>query len=56
MQVQIKAQDADVKKGTLDATTNKGTAASVKRGTLDASTNKGTRRRCKERKIRCNYK
>ena len=56
MQLQIKGQDAGVKRGTLDATKNKGTAASVKTGTLDATTNKGTRCRCKERQIRCNYK
>ena len=56
MQLQIKAQDAGVKRGTLDATTNKAEDAGVKRGTLDATTNKGTRCRCKERQIRCNYK
>ena len=57
MQLQIKAQDAGVKRGTLDATTNKGTRCRLlKRGTLDATTNKGTRCRCKERHIRCNYK
>ena len=56
MQLQIKAQDAGVKRGTLDTTKNKGTAASVKRGTLDTTTNKGTGCRCTERQIRCNYK
>ena len=49
MQLQIKAQDAGVKRDKLDATTNKAEDAGVKRGTLDATTNKGTRCRCKER-------
>ena len=40
MQLQIKAQDAGVKRGTLDATTNKGTRCRCKR----------------EVQIRCNYK
>ena len=56
MQLQIKAQDAGVKRGTLDATTNKAEHAGVKRGTLDATTNKGKRCRCKERHITCNCK
>ena len=56
MQLQIKAQDAGVKRGTLDALQIKAQDAGVKRGTLDATTNKGTRCRCKERHIRCNYK
>ena len=56
MQLQIKAQDAGVKRGTLDAATNKAEDAGLKRDKLDATTNKGTRCRCKERQIRCNYK
>ena len=55
MQLQIKAQDAGVKRGTLDATTNKAEDAGVKRGTLGDTTNKGKRCRCIERHIRCNY-
>ena len=39
IQLQIKAQDAGVKRGTLNATTNKAEDAGVKRGTLDATTN-----------------
>ena len=54
MQLQIKAQGAGVKRGTLEATTNNAEDAGVKRGTLDATTNKGTRCRCTERPIRCN--
>ena len=56
MQLQIKAQDAGVKRDKLDATTNKAEDAVLKRDKLDATTNKGTRCRCKERYIRCNYK
>ena len=56
MQLQIKAQDAGVKRGTFNATTNKAEDAGVKKGTLDSTTNKGKRCRCKERHIRCNYK
>ena len=51
--LQIKGQDAGVKSGTLDATTNKGTRCRCTERQLDATTNKGTRCRCKERHIRC---
>ena len=52
MQLQIKAQDAGVKRDKLDATTNKADDAGLKRDKLDATTNKGTRCMCKERYIR----
>ena len=52
MQLQIKAQDAGVKRAHQMQLQIKAQDVGVKRDKLDATTNKGTRCRCKERYIR----